>query len=227
MQPTRRTQQSRREETIGKLVDSSIECLLGAGYHGTSVQMICARAGLSQGALFRHFPTKNELMVLVGRRVVDRVFDHAIAQAEKLPLGMGDEERILALMREVTMSPCHTVLLELMMAARTTPELGELMQLRSNSYYRDRLIAMMARFFPRYAASSGFFAMVLTLMSTFHGMALYRACSRQSGPADPVREQWMLRALHQELSRLADEGGDLRGMRDPEYQLPFDPRRSA
>ena len=54
----RRTQQERREGTIRKLLDAAAETLIEVGYSEASVQRICARAEVSQGALFRHFASR-------------------------------------------------------------------------------------------------------------------------------------------------------------------------
>ena len=65
----RRSQQERREGTIRKLLDAATETLIEVGYAEASVQRICERAELSQGALFRHFATREALMVAVGEDV--------------------------------------------------------------------------------------------------------------------------------------------------------------
>lgn len=122
-------------------MEAAIECLMESGYHGTSVQLICGRAGVSQGALFRHFATKNELMQPVGRKVVDDIFESALGLAAQLPPGMSEEERIIALMKALVMSPRHIVLLELLMAARTTPDLRDIFLGSSSTYFRDRFVA--------------------------------------------------------------------------------------
>ncbi|MCP1291889.1 MULTISPECIES: TetR/AcrR family transcriptional regulator [Chromobacterium] len=214
---TRRTQQSRRESTIGKLVEAAIECLLEFGYHGTSVQLICSRAGVSQGALFRHFATKNELMLPVGRKVVDDIFEAGLKLAAEMSSTMPEEERIVALMKALVLSPRHIVLMELLMAARTTADLREIFLASSSNYFRDRFVAMMASLFPRYAISTGFFATLLTMMTTFHGMALYRMLNEHP-EGDKMREQWLQTALRSELERIRAEGAD---SRNPLYQLPF------
>ncbi len=69
MTAARRTQEERRETTIRKLLDAATEALIEDGYAAASVQNVCDRAGLSQGALFRHFATREELMVAVGHDV--------------------------------------------------------------------------------------------------------------------------------------------------------------
>src|SRR5213075_1514322 len=73
--PARRTQQQRREGTIRKLLDAATETLIDIGYAEASVQQICDRAEVSQGALFRHFATREELMVAVGADVGARILE--------------------------------------------------------------------------------------------------------------------------------------------------------
>lgn len=59
----RRSQEQRRFETRLKLLDAALAELVEKGYARLTTPEVCARAGLSQGALFKHFPTKQELMV--------------------------------------------------------------------------------------------------------------------------------------------------------------------
>src|SRR5262249_10918085 len=58
----RRTQAERRATTRTKLLDATLSCLVDTGYPGLTTPAICQRAGVSQGALFKHFPTKSALL---------------------------------------------------------------------------------------------------------------------------------------------------------------------
>ena len=69
-----RTQQQRRTETIGNLIDATIDSLCEKGYAATTVSEIVARAGVSSGALFRHFPTRLDLLVAAAEEVRSRQF---------------------------------------------------------------------------------------------------------------------------------------------------------
>jgi len=69
MAVVRRTQQSRRERTIRKILDAATHTLIEAGYAGASMQAVAVRAEVSQGGLFRHLPTRQALMVAVGEDV--------------------------------------------------------------------------------------------------------------------------------------------------------------
>jgi AcrR family transcriptional regulator len=46
-----------------KLLDAAISTIREKGYAGTSVDELCSRAGVTKGAFFHHFPTKDSLGV--------------------------------------------------------------------------------------------------------------------------------------------------------------------
>src|SRR5919112_801628 len=72
MPEPRRTQAERRAGTIGALLEATVACLATRGYAGTSTAAVCAAAGVSQGALFRHFPTRQALLVATAQHVSSR-----------------------------------------------------------------------------------------------------------------------------------------------------------
>ena len=58
----RRTQAERSAGTRALLLDATIESLATNGYANTTTTEVCRRAGVSQGALFKHFATKADLL---------------------------------------------------------------------------------------------------------------------------------------------------------------------
>src|SRR5437879_4625405 len=58
----RRTQAERRAHSRASLLQAAIECLAREGYAGTTIGQVVAAAGLSNGAMWRHFRSKAELM---------------------------------------------------------------------------------------------------------------------------------------------------------------------
>lgn len=50
--------QSRSDETRARILAAAVECFTRSGYDATGVAEICAHAGVSKGAFYHHFPSK-------------------------------------------------------------------------------------------------------------------------------------------------------------------------
>jgi TetR/AcrR family transcriptional repressor of nem operon len=61
--PRRGTRSSRGEQARARLLDAAVTVIRARGLTGTSVDDLCARAGVSKGAFFHHFPSKEALAV--------------------------------------------------------------------------------------------------------------------------------------------------------------------
>lgn len=48
-----------------RVLDAAALCFIRSGFHGTSMQEICAEAGMSPGALYRYFPSKDAIIVAI------------------------------------------------------------------------------------------------------------------------------------------------------------------
>jgi len=57
----------RSQETEKKIIQSALELFVRKGYHGTSINNITQKVGLTKGALYSHFSSKGELLL----RIID------------------------------------------------------------------------------------------------------------------------------------------------------------
>ena len=59
-----------------RVLDAALCCFAREGFHGTSMQTICAEAKMSPGALYRHFPSKDHIIeaIAVAEREQDSRF---------------------------------------------------------------------------------------------------------------------------------------------------------
>ena len=55
--------QKRAEETRGRILDAAVRKFAIAGYDAASVDDICAEAGVSKGAFYHHYPTKQAIFL--------------------------------------------------------------------------------------------------------------------------------------------------------------------
>ena len=129
-----RTQQQRREETVGRLLEACIATIVEVGYARASAAVITKRAGVSVGALFRHFETMSDFMAATASEVLRRQLESFTKQVTDIPAIPADRpalEAALTILRDITSSPTNAVLYELMIAARTDEKL--------NAHLRDAL----------------------------------------------------------------------------------------
>ncbi len=121
--PPRRTQAQRRAHTRGRLLDAAIECLVEQGYAAVTTAAIASRAGVSQGAIFKHYPTKAALLIAATERLYARIRAEFEAEIVRRAAGRDRIDAALELLWSVFASPEVTASLELGMAARTDAEL--------------------------------------------------------------------------------------------------------
>jgi AcrR family transcriptional regulator len=120
------TQAERRASTQAKILDATVEALVAVGYAGTTTPEICRRAGVSQGALFRYWPTKGVLLADAAAHLLGRVttaYERAFAGRG----GVGASEALAALWDTYRL-PDLQAAVELYVAARTDADLAASLQ---------------------------------------------------------------------------------------------------
>ncbi|MEU5842118.1 TetR/AcrR family transcriptional regulator [Rhodococcus sp. NPDC047139] len=172
----RRTQQERREETIGRILDATITSLAELGYTATTIGEVCRRSGVSSGGVFRHFPTRLELMIAAADAVRERQFANfevGLAALGEDREDVGESLRVcLELLRTACRAPMNAAWYELLGAARTDPVLREHLVPMAERYHAQivefgRSLPVATRFPPEI-----FDNVLLSLVHMFDGEAL-------------------------------------------------------
>lgn len=123
-----RTQQQRRDETVARLLQASIDTIIEVGYARASAAVITKRAGVSVGALFRHFETMGDFMAATAYEVLRRQLETFTKQVAEIPADRPALPAALTILRDITAGSTNAVLYELMVAARTDEKLMETLQ---------------------------------------------------------------------------------------------------
>lgn len=170
-----RTQQQRREETIAALLDASIATIVERGYARASAAEITKRAGVSVGALFRHFETMGDFMAATAHEVLRRQVETVSKQIAEIPADAAVFAAALPILRDVTRNSTNAVMYELMIAARTDEKLRDtlrevLSEYSTTIYETARTLPGAQDVPPRTLA-----ALIATLTNTFDGAAIVRA----------------------------------------------------
>lgn len=189
----RRTQVARRLETIGLLIDATISCLVELGYTHTTTQAVAQRAGLSQGAIFRHFASRQELLIATADSLAARFLVDYTAKLEQSRTHAGDEvDLALRLLSEITSSPAQIAWFELQLAARTDVALCDAIRPIFMQSQRD-YIALAQRLFPDMLGQVPMMSEIVQLLiQIFHGLTLDAHIDR-----DPEKKARMLAVIAQ------------------------------
>jgi len=129
-----RTQQQRREETVGRLLDACIDTIVEVGYARASAALVTKRAGVSVGALFRHFETMGDFMAATASEVLRRHLETGTKLVAAIPADQPVLEGALVILRDITRGPASAVFYELVIAARTDEKLRTALQQELGQY---------------------------------------------------------------------------------------------
>jgi AcrR family transcriptional regulator len=171
-----RTQQQRREDTIARLLDASIETIIEVGYARASAKVIARRAEVSDGALFRHFPTMGDFMAATAYEAGRRQLEAAAKRIADIGAEKPSLEDVLTIMRDLTINSTNTVLYELAVAARTDEKLQEalrgVMEVYLMKIYEEARAALADDV--EALGEDNFAAQLALVVNTFDGAAVFR-----------------------------------------------------
>lgn len=170
-----RTQQERREATVARLLDASIATIAEIGYARASAKVIAARAGVSDGALFRHFGTMGDFMAATAQEVLRRQLERFGKQVAQIPAEVPMMDAVLTVLRDLTANSTNAVVYELLIAARTDDKLRAALRDVLADY--SAKICDAARELPGADAfgPERFPNLVALLTNTFNGAAIVRS----------------------------------------------------
>ncbi|MFD6672889.1 TetR/AcrR family transcriptional regulator [Rhodococcus zopfii] len=198
-----RTQQGRREATIGRILDAAVAALGEVGYTATTIAEVCTRSGVSSGGVFRHFPTRLDLMVAAADEVRKRQFEEYRAGLERLEVIDGSYESVRAslhLVRAACRAPINAAWYELLGAARTDALLRARLEPMAARYHAEiaefaAALPVASRFDP-----GVFTTIVFSIVHMLDGEALSAVVHPQPEQED-LRLEQVARALTGEMSR--------------------------
>ena len=121
------SQADRRAGTRAVLIEASIAGLIELGLAGYTVNDIVTRSGLSNGALYRYFPTKTDLLAATIQELLVRSTRSYRAQFAAIDPAEMTVERALWVMWDIMTAPEFAAVLDTYAAARTDPVLSEAM----------------------------------------------------------------------------------------------------
>jgi AcrR family transcriptional regulator len=172
----RRANAQRQSDRRLEILDAAQRCFARAGFHGASMQEICAQAGMSPGNLYRYFPSKEALIAGICERNRTEAAESFLA-VDRAP---GFFEGLAALAHyhlverpEVEADLCA----EIMAESRRNPEMARL-QIELERDIKTRLVDMLRRAAGRSEISGevDLDAAATVLMVLGDGMSWRRAC---------------------------------------------------
>lgn len=109
-----------------RIMDAAIACFARSGFHGASMQEICAEAAMSPGALYRYFPSKVSIIAAIAEaeRAEHAAFFERMAEADDpvealASIGIDTLERMLT-------GPTANLCAETMAEAVRNPEVRDM-----------------------------------------------------------------------------------------------------
>ncbi len=181
-------QETKSLRTRKAICDATVSTLVEFGYGETTLARVVERAGLSNGALLHHFPSKEHLMTATAQYLFGRTLRRP---KRRLPDNAGDTDVIAADLRTnwsyYINTPQYRALLEILIASRTDKNLRKQIAETLHDYHRRAVDHMMAVY--ESASDKPEDAELLPVMSNifFRGLLIQDQYS-----ADPKTQQRMV-----------------------------------
>ena len=181
-------QETKSLRTRNALCDATVNCLVEFGYGETTLARVVEKAGLSNGALLHHFPSREHLMTATAEYLFGRTLN---CPRRRLPENASDTDAIAADLRTnwsyYINTPQYRALLEILIASRTDAKLRSQITDTLHDYHRRSVEHMMSVY--ESATGEPEDAELLPIMSNifFRGLLI-----QDQYYADPKKQQRMV-----------------------------------
>ena len=170
--PAHRTQEERRAETQGKVLDATIKSLLEYGYAQTTTRQVAALAGVSPGAMAHYYPRRVDLVASAIERLADERLEAWGTLVDSLPEAHGKRLPALAdRLWEVFSSPLFSIFVKLWIAAADDAELYARLAVTERRLARA-IATLAAESIGDMRARSGWEGRLLVALAAMRGLAL-------------------------------------------------------
>jgi AcrR family transcriptional regulator len=187
--PPRRTQAERRAATSRALLDATVSSLFELGHARSSTPEICQRAGVSQGALFKHYPTKQALLAATAKHLFDTLLARYLEAFAQIPDGADRVAEAARLLWRMFESRELAAAFELMICARTDRALAQGLA-PVVARHAEKLRGHARRLFPEAAGNRRFDLVLDAMLELMQGLALSRVVD-----ADEAHRRRLLRFM--------------------------------
>jgi AcrR family transcriptional regulator len=126
-----------------QILDAARTCFLRDGFHATSMQDVIGEAGLSVGAVYRYFKSKDDLVRAIAESVIggaDEVFAEIAAQEPPVPL-LDALDRALVYVDRQSENGTLRIALQVWAESLRDPELAEFVSATYNRF-RSRFVQL-------------------------------------------------------------------------------------
>lgn len=185
-------QREKSEAMRLRVCEAAVSQLAREGFHGASIQKVARRAGVSQGALQHHYPTKEALVIaladhLLGRSV--RWFARARLELSVTPDAFA--EIVRRSWREQFKSEDFAALLEILVASRTDETLRRRIT-PALDRWRGAIDAELAELLPATTRTAAELDAILSISrAMMTGLLIHDDLIKDDVHVDFVLDQWI------------------------------------
>lgn len=170
------SKQARSAATRARLLDAALGCLVDLGYAGASTAQVAKRAGVSQGALYKHFPSKAVLWGLAAAHLFADLRRHFMEETVRRVATLGGDplDTGLDVLWEIFCDARLHGVFELYLAARTDESIAEVMT-PVLAEHQAAIVTLVEQIFPdKIAERAALEPLLWAVLNTMQGAALMR-----------------------------------------------------